>query len=153
MRDFVARRPAAAAALLYGLLALVIFAPGLWPGRTLSASDVLWTAVPWEAGRPADIAGLGSNLDLQDAAVQFLPALQAIRHALPHVPLWDPYTLGGRSLLGDPQSAVFSPFSVPSYLLPFWKSLAVVAALKLFVAALGAFLLARALGHAASAAR
>ena len=97
MRDFVARRPAAAAALLYGLLALVIFAPGLWPGRTLSASDVLWTAVPWEAGRPADIAGLGSNLDLQDAAVQFLPALQAIRSVLPHVPLWDPYTLGGRS--------------------------------------------------------
>jgi Bacterial membrane protein YfhO len=146
MRDFVARRPAAAAALLYGLLALVIFAPGLWPGRTLSASDVLWTAVPWEAGRPADIAGLGSNLDLQDAAVQFLPALQAIRSALPHVPLWDPYTLGGRSLLGDPQSAVFSPFSVPSYLLPFWKSLAVVAGLKLFVAALGAFLLARLAG-------
>jgi hypothetical protein len=149
MRDVaerLARRPTAAAALLFALLAFLMFAPGLWPGRTLSASDVLWTSVPWEAERPADIAGLGSNLDLQDAAVQFMPALRAIKRALPHVPLWDPYTLGGRSLLGDPQSAVFSPFSVPSYVLPFWKSLAVVAALKVLVAALGAFLLGRALG-------
>jgi len=146
LADRLARRPTAAAALLFALLAFVLFAPGLWPGRTLSASDVLWTSVPWEAERPADIAGLGSNLDLQDAAVQFMPALQAIKHALPHVPLWDPYTLGGRSLLGDPQSAVFSPFSLPSYLLPFWKSLAVVAALKVLMAALGGFLLGRALG-------
>jgi hypothetical protein len=135
-----------AAALLYLVLALVMFSPAFAPGRTLSASDLLWTAVPWEASRPAEVPGLGSNQEQQDAAVQFQPALQAIREALPDVPLWDPYTLGGRPLLGDPQSAVFSPFSVPSYVLPFWDSLAVVAALKLFVAALGAFLLGRALG-------
>ena len=117
-----------------------MFAPGLAPGRTLSASDVLWSAVPWDASRPADMPPLGSNLDLQDAAVQFLPALQATARRCRNSAL-DPYTLGGRSLLGDPQSAVFSPFSVPSYVLPFWKSLAVAAMLKLFVAALGAFLL------------
>jgi membrane protein YfhO len=146
VRDWVTRRPTAAAALLYLVLAFALFAPGLAPGRTLSASDVLWTSVPWEAVRPADVPGLGSNLDLQDAAVQFQPALRATRAALPHIPTWDPYTLGGRSFLGDPQSQVFSLFSVPSYVLPFWKSLAVVAALKVFVAALGAFLLGRALG-------
>ena len=32
--------------------------------------------------------------------------------------------MAGRPLLADGQSAVFSPFSVPSYMLPFWKSLA-----------------------------
>ena len=36
-------------------------------------------------------------------------------------------------MLADGQSAVFSPFSLPSYVLPFWKSLAVAAILKLFV--------------------
>jgi hypothetical protein len=128
------------------VLALAMFAPGLAPGRTLSASDYLWSATPWEASRPAGVPGLGSNQEEADAATQFQPALQATRRALPDIPLWDPYILSGRSFLGDPQSAVFSPFSVPSYVLPFWDSLAVAAALKLFTAALGAFLLGRALG-------
>ena len=141
-----AERPTLAAALLYLVLAFVMFAPGLAPGRSLSASDYLWTAIPWESSRPPGVPGLGSNQEQADAATQFQPALQATRAALPDIPLWDPYILSGRSFLGDPQSAVFSPFSVPSYVLPFWDSLAVVAALKLFVAALGAFLLGRALG-------
>ena len=54
--------------------------------------------------------------------------------------------MAGRPLLADGQSAVFSPFSVPSYVLPFWKSLAVAAMLKLFLGAFGAFVLARVLG-------
>jgi hypothetical protein len=41
---------------------------------------------------------------------------------------------------------VLSPFNLPSYVLPFWFSLAVVAALKLWTAAFGTFMLARALG-------
>jgi hypothetical protein len=146
MRERVRAHPVLAAALLYLVLAFVMFAPGLAPGRTLSASDYLWAATPWEAERPAGVPGLGSNQEQADAATQFQPALQATRAALPDVPLWDPYVLSGRSFLGDPQSAVFSPFSVPSYVLPFWDSLAVVAALKLFLAAFGAFLLGRALG-------
>jgi Bacterial membrane protein YfhO len=144
--DLIARRPNVVAAVLYAVLALAMFAPGLAPGRTLSASDYLWSAVPWQSQRPAGVPGLGSNQEEADAATQFQPALEATRRALPDVPLWDPYILGGRSFLGDPQSAVLSPFSAPSYGLPFWDSLAVAAALKLFVAAFGAFLLGRALG-------
>jgi hypothetical protein len=149
MRDLsssLQRRPAAVAALLYLVLALVMFAPAFAPGRTLSASDYLWTAAPWNTIRPPSVPGLGSNQELADAPSQFHPALRATRAALPHVPLWDPYILSGRSFLGDPQSAVFSPFSVPAYVLPFWRSLAVIAALKLFIAAFGAFLLGRAFG-------
>jgi hypothetical protein len=140
------RRPTAAVALLYLLLAVAMFAPAMVPGRTLSSSDYLWTATPWDSSRPAHIPALGSNRETVDAVVQFQPGLLATRRALPDIPLWDPYTLSGRPFLGDPQSAVFSPFSVPSYVLPFWKSFAVVAALKLFVAAFGAFLLGRAFG-------
>ena len=54
--------------------------------------------------------------------------------------------MAGRPFLANAQSAVFSPFSLPSYVLPFWWSLGLVAALKLFAAAFGTFLLARALG-------
>ena len=54
--------------------------------------------------------------------------------------------MAGRPFLANAQSAVFSPFSVPAYVLPFWRSLAVIAALKLLVGALGAYLLGRALG-------
>lgn len=140
------RRPTAAAAIIYLVLSVVMFAPGLAPGRTLSASDYLWTATPWDSSRPADVPQLGSNREQTDAVVLFQPSLQLTRGALPDIPLWDPYTLSGRPFLADPQSAIFTPFSVPAYVLPFWKSLAVIAILKIFVAALGAFLLARTLG-------
>jgi hypothetical protein len=143
---WAARRPTAAAALLYLLLSLLMFAPGFAPGRTLSASDELWTATPWDSSRSSDVPGLGSNQELDDSVTQFQPAFAATRAALPDIPLWDPHVLSGRPYLADPQSAVFSPYSVPSYVLPFWKSLAVSAAMKLFVAAFGAFLLGRAVG-------
>ena len=102
------RRPTAAAALLYGLLAFALFAPGLAPGKTLSASDYLWSAAPWEASRPDAVPGLGSNRELVDEVVLFQPQLQYTRAALPDVPLWDPHLLGGRPWMGDPQSSVFS---------------------------------------------
>ena len=140
------RRPTLAAAVLYALMSVAMFAPALVPGRTLSASDFLWSSTPWEAQRPAKIPVTGSNAEQADAPSQFQPALLTTRAALPHIPLWDTSMLGGRPYVGDPQSSVFSPFSVPSYVLPFWRSLVVAAAIKLLVAALGGFLLGRELG-------
>ena len=119
---------------------------GLEPGRTLSSSDGLLSSVPWQASKPADVPGLGTNFELADASNVFQPMLRYTRSQVPTVPLWNPYIMAGRPLLADGQSAVFSPFSVPSYILPFWKSLAVAAMLKLFLGALGAFILARVLG-------
>jgi Bacterial membrane protein YfhO len=141
-----AARPALAAAILYALLALVFVGQGLLPERTLSPSDSLWSAAPWTDSRPADAPPLGSNFELADASEVFVPYLQWTREHLLDVPLWNPHIMGGRPYVGNAQSAVFSPFSAPSYVLPFWDSLAVVAALKLFLAAFGTFLLCRALG-------
>jgi hypothetical protein len=142
----LARRPALAAALVYGLLSLLMFAPGLVPGRALSASDLLWHATPWSSTAPAGIPPLGTNHDQVDSVQVFQPFLQTTRRVLPSVPLWNPSIMGGRPYLADAQSAVFSPLNVPGYALPFWQSLAVMAALKLFVAAFGTYLLARTLG-------
>jgi hypothetical protein len=131
---------------IYAVLSVVMVGPGLLPGKTLSASDYLWNNPPWQASRPASVVGIGSNFELADQPLVFQPFLRHTGDVLPHIPLWNPYISGGRPYLANNQSAVFSLFNLPAYLLPFWKSLAVIAALKLFVAALGAFALARWLG-------
>ena len=51
--------------------------------------------------------------------------------------------MGGTPYLADMQSAIFSPFSLPAYVLPFWWSLSVIAVLKVLVGCMGAFLLGR----------
>jgi hypothetical protein len=133
------------AALIYAALALLLVSPALPSGRTLSASDELWGIPPWTAERPG-LEGSGSNRELGDQHLVFQPFLEHTRATLPHVPLWNPHLMAGRPFLANGQSAVFSPFSVPAYVVPLGHSVAATAALKLFVAALGAYVLGRALG-------
>ena len=140
------RHPAAAAALVYALLAVVLYAPALLPGHSLSASDYFWSAAPWAAERPADVPFLGSNFELVDAATQSQAWLEYTRERLPDAPLWNPYIAGGRPHFGNTQSAVLSPFSLPTYVLPFWWSLGLMCLLKVFAAAFGTYLLGRSLG-------
>jgi hypothetical protein len=138
--------PAAAAALVYALLTVVLYGPALVPGHTLSASDFLWSAAPWAADRPADVEFLGSNLELVDYSTNLQPWLRYTRERLPDMPLWNPFISGGRPHFANAQSAVFSPLSLPAYVLPFWWSLGVIAVMKVFIAAFGTYLLGRALG-------
>ncbi|MBA3263864.1 MAG: YfhO family protein [Thermoleophilaceae bacterium] len=140
------RHPAAAAALVYAVLSVLLYAPALRPGHTLSAADYLWTAAPWAAERPSDVRVFGSNYELVDSAVQFQPWLEYTRDRLPDIPLWNPQIGSGRPFLANAQSAILSPFSLPAYVLPFWWSLGVIGVLKAFVAAFGTYLLGRALG-------
>jgi hypothetical protein len=144
-RGWLSRHPAVAAALVYAVLSVLLYAPALLPGHTLSASDYLWSAAPWAAERPPDVRALGSNYELVDAVTQFQPWLEYSRERLPSAPLWNPHVAAGRPFLANAQSAVLSPFSLPAYVLPFWWSLGVIAVLKVFVAAFGTYLLARAL--------
>jgi hypothetical protein len=143
-------RPALLAFGLYTLAALVFFGPGLLPGHTTSSADYLWSAAPWNTAVPPGLFHwsshplvVGSSTQLVDPTTVFEPYLQYTRSQLPHIPLWNPYIMGGTPYLGDMQSAIFSPFSLPAYILPFWWSLSVIAVMKVVVAALGAFLLGR----------
>jgi hypothetical protein len=144
--DWWRARPMLVAAVIYAFLSVLMVGQGLLPGLTLSASDYLWNNAPWQANRPESVVGIGANFELVDTALVFQPFQQYTRDVLPDIPLWNPHISAGRPFLGNNQSAIFSPFNLPAYLLPFWTSLAVAAALKLFVAALGAFALARWLG-------
>jgi Bacterial membrane protein YfhO len=137
--------PRLLAAIIYAILSLLLVGPALLPGKALSTSDSLWFYPPWLSSRPAQLVRPASQ-DIGDAPLQFQPFLQYTRRRLPNIPLWNPYIMGGRPFLADGQSAIFSPFSIPAYVLPLWRALAWIAALKLWVAAFGMFLLGRALG-------
>lgn len=140
------RRPVATAAVLYAVLALLFVGPGLLPGRVLSNSDSFWFQPPWGASKPTTLVR-PANPEVDDAPAVLFPFLRFNRSRLPDVPLWNPYIQSGRPYLADAQSAIFSPFSVAAYVTPsFFDSLALVAGLKLFLAAFGMFLLARSLG-------
>ena len=141
-----AARPTLAAAVIYAVLWLVFVGQGLLPGRTLSSSDYLWSVAPWESSRPPDVSPLGSNFEPADAVVVFQPYFEYSKAIFPDVPLWNPYIMGGRPFLANSQSALFSPFTFPAYVLPLSKALGVIALLKLFAAAFATYLFARTLG-------
>ncbi len=147
LERLAARNPTALAAAIFAALSLVFVAPALIPGRTLSSTDYLYSQIPWSAAAPEGFTA-PSNTELYDPAFQFIPWLEYTRSELPGDDLlWNPHMAAGRPYLANMQSGVFSPFSLPSYLLPFWWSLGLVAAIKLFVASFGTYLLARRLGQ------
>ena len=77
--DRLRARPALAAAVVYGLLSVALYAPALVPGHTLSASDYLWTAAPWSSCASARRPGL--RLELR--ARRLGPAVPALAAVLP----------------------------------------------------------------------
>ena len=62
------------------------------------------------------------------------------------MPLWNPSIVAGRPFHANAQSAAFSPYTFPAYVLPFWTALGWIGVLKLWVAAFGTYLLGRSLG-------
>lgn len=84
---------------------------------------------------------------LSDPAVQMQPWLMFNRDAFAagEIPLWNDWNAAGAPHLANYQSAVFSPFSVPFYVLGFRWALLVSAFAKLFCLGLFAYLFFRAI--------
>ncbi len=82
---------------------------------------------------------------LTDPVTQFLPWLEFSRQELSQgrIPLWNPLNGCGAPHLGNFQSAVFSPFSLPFYLLSLKLALLLSAAAKLFLISFGTFVFLR----------
>jgi hypothetical protein len=129
----------------------------LWPvllgGEVLSSRDAQLFAPPLAAERPAEVTR-PSNPGLRDMIDIFEPDLFAGREDVRagRLPTWTSEVGAGRPLLASQQAALMSPLQAPIYVLPFWRALGVVAALKLLLAAFGAFVLCRRLGLRAPAA-
>ena len=105
------RRPTVAAALIYLVLSLVMVGQGLLPGRTLSASDVLYSDVALEGGpRPPTSRGWARTSSWPTRSWCSSRSSQYTRRRPAGTrPCWNPHILAGRPFLADAQSAVFSP--------------------------------------------
>jgi membrane protein YfhO len=85
------------------------------------------------------------NYLTNDTVKQILPWMHVVREQMfrGRAPLWDPYLFGGYPLLGNGQSAPFSPFFLLTLFVPLPKQIVAMAGLKLFVALLFGYLLIR----------
>jgi len=135
-------------ALAIGLLLACAVLAALWRPlvsirtHTFAASDLVSHASsltrtdgPWRA----------SNSILADPSHQMHPweLFSATELREGRAPLWNPYNGVGKPHLANYQSAVFSPFSTPYYVLPFKYALLAEAFAKLLTLALGAYWLLR----------
>lgn len=137
--------PTLSAALLFGLFVFVYLWPVLVGGRYLTPNGVLYEMAPWEGlPKPHGIAGWSNDL-LTDVPTADYPWRFLIRQLL-HAgtfPAWNPYVFDGIPLWSNPQTGLFSLFSLPLWILPLSYGIGVGAALKLWAAGFGAFLLVR----------
>jgi hypothetical protein len=128
--------------LLSGLL-VVFFWSAVFQGRVVYPFDFLEQFLPW-SGDGAGVSGPQNSL-LADQPLQFYPWLvfNAEHLRSGRLPLWNPHGAAGVPHLANHQSAVLFPPNVLFYLWPNPKTLVVIAAIKLYLAGLGAFLFFR----------
>jgi hypothetical protein len=130
-----------------GLLALLVLAY-LWPvlvgGRTLAPTALLFEYAPWRTSAPAGAAHF-VNGDLADVPGTYYPWTVLARRLLHGgtFPAWNPFAFAGTQLFANSQLAWFSPFSLPLWILPLNYAFGVAAALKLWTAGFGTYLLVR----------
>jgi len=128
------------------LIALVVvtLSSSLLGGRIFTSGDNIFVFPPFSAEHPPDWVRPSNSL-LGDPLLGFNPDLIQIRSDLRKgvLPLWNPYAAAGRPLLGSQQSAPLFPLTWLAFILPFWSSLAWIAAAKILVAGAGTYLLCR----------
>lgn len=120
----------------------------LWPvlvgGDVLSPTTTLYGVPPWAAFRP-QAALHYYNLLLTDFSTSYYP-WDVLARRLIHsgtFPAWNPDALGGTPFFANLGVGWLGPFNLLLWALPLRYGLGLAAALKLWVAALGAYLLAR----------
>ncbi len=134
--------PAVAAALV--ALVLVTLSASLIGGKIYTSGDNILLWPPFSAERPPGWVR-PSNSILTDPVVGLNPDILQTRSDISNgtLPLWNPYAGAGRPLLASQVHAPLFPTTWLAYLLPFWKSLAWIAAAKILLAACGLYLLCR----------
>ncbi len=141
------RRGELALALAFFALVTLVF---LWPAignfdhSSYTSADLSQTYTLTTVGSPQR----AGNAHLSDPVVEMLPWLEFNRSELSQgrLPTWNPWNGAGVPHLANYQSAVFSPFSLPFYLLPLKWALLVSAFAKLMALGAFTFLFVRALG-------
>ncbi len=138
----------------FGYLAIVaVLFHRLVLGEVLSPAANLWDQVPFRSVLAEDVTPYLNGIQ-GDVWREFEPWHRAQYRAAcaGRFPLWGPHIFGGFPVHANGQSALLSPFHAAYFLAdPKWAA-GPVAALKLWVAGFGTFLLGRRLGLAPAAA-
>ena len=137
--------PNLVAALSIGAVVLAYLWPALVGGRLLAPLSSLYLYPPWRH-TAVNVGGYFNPL-LTDVPMVDYPWRHLVSELLHQgtFPAWNPYVLTGTPLFSNPQTGLFSLFDVPLWVLPFNWALGFSAALKLWVAGFGTYLLARTL--------
>ncbi len=132
---------AGAAAVLVALVFITLSA-SLVGGKVFGSGDNIFQTPPFSAESHGTQV---SNFLLTDPVTGFIPDLFLTRADLRSgtLPLWNPYAAAGRPLLASQQHAPLYPITWLAFLLPFWASLAWIAAAKILVAAGGTYVFCR----------
>jgi hypothetical protein len=140
----MAAHPDRTAAGFFALLVFVYLWPVLVGGKVLTSISLLYEIPPWQHLRPPDIGSYANGL-LSDVPFADYPwrwfARELIREGT--LPAWNPHVFAGIPFMSNPQTGIFSAFSLPLWVLPFNYAIGVEAALKLWVGGFGAYLLVR----------
>jgi hypothetical protein len=130
----------------YWLAAGAFFAAPLLTSKLQVPSDIAYQWRPWREMVPAPVVPASSLLS--DIPLQIIPFRALVRDRLlrGEAPLWAGEMGTGEPLLGNAQSAPFSPLGLLALPLPAVRALPVMAALKLFVSLLLTDALLAALG-------
>ena len=130
----------------YWLAAGAFFAAPLLTSKLQVPSDIAYQWRPWREMGPLPV--VPANGLLSDIPLQVIPFRALVRDRLlrGEAPLWAGEMGTGEPLLGNAQSAPFSPLGLLALPLPAVRALPVMAALKLFVSLLLTDALLAALG-------
>ena len=141
-----------AAAILF-LIPFVFTGWALLTNKVYGPIDLPYATQPLNHMKSEYEIGELHNAALSDLYGQMIPWRKAVQFSIARGewPLWNPFLLSGDILAGSGQSAPYSPFTLLALLVPVPLSLTYSAALTHFLAALGAFLLAREIGCRESA--
>jgi hypothetical protein len=137
-------RQAIAAALFLLAILLVVFHDALSPGMVLSPADALFITPAFDDLKPADFTKPANPL-LFDQVYQFTPWRYFSWHSVRDgaLPLWNPYSYSGTPFMATMHTAVFYPINLVLTLLPFEATFVVSAILRLWLAGLFTYALAR----------
>jgi hypothetical protein len=130
------------------LLPMCVTGKALLTGGVFGPVDLPYFTEPLRDMRVPLGVAKPHNGTLSDLYAQMIPWRKAVQFAISHGrwPLWNPFILSGTQLAAAAQPAAYSPFTLIACLLPVAHSITFSAAMTFFLAGLGAFLFARALG-------
>ena len=110
----------------------------LWPalpggGEVMAADDFLLFLPPFDGLRPDGTWSAPSNFILSDSIFVFHPDQLWARELMRggELPIWNPLQGAGQPILAQQQTAPLYPGTLITFLLPYWESLGLVAAIKL----------------------